>query len=198
MRSGLTFNLKQRKRRNQRPLSTSRSAAFSVLAHNWRNSLTAAQRDAWKRFASHPALRFIRRDRGHLDGRLAYLQENLVRRTFGIADLDDPPATPGINRVPEATFNWFGTLATFFVSEDHLAANEWYVASYTVPFPPTHERGIFRWYKQHFIVVGPRTTNVTWIPSPAGPSGQATQWHVRRVTNTARFSFPQVNQVTWS
>lgn len=84
-------------------------AAMSQLQERFRNTLTQAQKDGWKAYASETPLLNKLGDQILPTAINMFLRANVINLLAGNSAIDDAPSTPGIAAIPVLTFT--GTAA---------------------------------------------------------------------------------------
>lgn len=165
-RSGLVAGRKPLGRRTRRLSQTESTGRLSRLQARWKNTLTAAQRDAWT--ATAAALPFFNKSGTNhaLTGPQLYASENLVRLSATLSPLDVAPATPNVLPTPAALPSFSGGTTIGWSASGQLpAAGEWFYGSLSVLVSPSANYPP-KWWRQHFLIVGPKVVSQFFLIDP--------------------------------
>lgn len=174
-----------------------RTRWFSILAHRWRNTLTAAQRNAWNTILAQDVLPYRTRRLSPNPGYNAFLQHNLFRLFATKAVEDDAPPVAITSPSPSwwPTFTNNSRIQINFVG-DPLLVNQTAVIMLSHPFSP----GVLNprtWQKQVWRTHGPQAGWRFYDITPPIFPGSQVRISMWRVHDRERFSPPYELLRTW-
>jgi hypothetical protein len=160
---------------------------FSILRARWRDTLTPAQREAWRRFASQASPSSTSPHHAALSGRNSYLQFNLFRLITDLAIQDDAPAIgaitpPKLVRIAFVVPN----LYTCLFDAHPLLPGETMILSLTTP-----------WYAQRDFFHGPLAARQAVVINPPRFSTAGVSIDEHLLTPTASPSFAVRQSFIW-
>lgn len=79
----------------QSPNQVAQRASFTAMTQRWRDTLSAAQRDAWNDYAAQTPLVDAFGNKIQLKGNAMYVRFNALWDRIGETPVDDGPVTPG-------------------------------------------------------------------------------------------------------
>ena len=100
---------------------------LGTLSQRWQTTLTDAQREAWRTYATNVSVTDVFGDSRNLSGQQMYVRSNTPRLQAGLAAVDDGPTEFNLGEAPVLTINAFEADGTGWTADISYPAadNSW-------------------------------------------------------------------------